>query len=209
MRLVDGAMPFSVHRKLPGAHLLPAHYPALPEEARDRLSRDLARFHAELHAIPSATMAAAGVVPIQGWEEPASVLATALPLLPPPLHAAARDVARGWQALPPDRQVYGFFDGHGWNMAFDHAAGRLNGIYDFADSGLGPLHREFVPAGFVHPDLSRRLVAAYSALTGTPVDPDRVRIVAGMVRLWEVASVAGDPAGIPGMVANFSTWAEA
>ena len=45
-------------------------------------------------------------------------------------------------AMPPDPlgTVYGFFDGHGWNMAFDHARGRLNGIFDFGDSGFGPLH---------------------------------------------------------------------
>ncbi len=40
--------------------------------------------------------------------------------------------------------VFGYFDGHGWNMAFDHEQGVLNGVYDFADAAIGPRSREFV-----------------------------------------------------------------
>src|SRR5919106_64050 len=61
----------------------------------------------------------------------------------------------------PYGTTYGFFDGHGWNMAFDHTTNRLNGVYDFADSGFGPLHQEFIYTNLIARDLTARIVAEY------------------------------------------------
>ncbi len=51
-------------------------------------------------------------------------------------------------------------------MAFDHDAERLNGIYDFGDSGFGDLHKEFVPPSWISPDFVERLAKDYERLTG-------------------------------------------
>ncbi len=83
-----------------------------------------------------------------------------------------------FERLPPDPhgQTYGFFDGHGWNMAFDRVRGRLNGIYDFADSGFGPVHQEFIYSNFISPDLTERIAAAYEKASGRTLDKAPYRV---------------------------------
>lgn len=208
LTLVEGPPLFSRHAKIPGEHLLAEHYAGLPDEARRRLAEDLARFHAGLHRLDPARMAAAGAGPVEAWGGAERIGAKALPALPPELRPAAERLLDAYGRLPPEPHapVYGFFDGHGWNMAFDHGRQRLNGIYDFADSGIGPLHQEFVYSGFVSPDLSTRLVAAYEALTGLALDRRRIVLLTGTHRLWELAELADDPAHGPAMVRSFADW---
>lgn len=202
---------FSSHTKIAGDHLLGADYRRLSVAARERLAGDLARFHAELHAIDTNRMTAAGAVPVEAWQTPAAVRDFALPALPSELRAWAEDAVTAYERLSSDPlgEVYGFFDGHGWNMAFDHERGRLNGIYDFADSGIGALHREFVYSSFVSPDLTDRMVSAYEGLTGTPLDRKRIAVLTGMHRLSELAALAHDPVHRPEMVRNVVAWAAA
>ncbi|WP_429227940.1 phosphotransferase family protein [Inquilinus ginsengisoli] len=206
--LEEGPPLFSRHAKIPGEHLLTAHYAELPEGARRRLAEDLARFHAELHRLDPGRMAAAGAGPVEEWGTTEEIGAKALPALTPELRPMAEHVLSAYDRLPaePHDAIYGFFDGHGWNMAFDHDRQRLNGIYDFADSGIGPLHQEFVYSSFVSPDLTARLVAAYEGLTGLTLDRRRIAILTGMHRLWELAELAGDPEHVPKMVRSFADW---
>src|SRR3546814_17924439 len=88
------------------------------------------------------------------------------PILPAALLPYADRTVSAWRDLPPDPYgtTYGFFDGHGWNMAFDHVSNRLNGVYDFADSGFGALHQEFIYSNWISPDLTARTIAEYEAL---------------------------------------------
>lgn len=207
--LEEGPPLFSRHAKIPGEHLLAVHYEALPQEARRRLAEDLAGFHAELHRLDPGRITAAGAGPVEDWGTAKEIGAKALPALTPELRQAAERVLAAYDRLPPDPHgsIYGFFDGHGWNMAFDHGRQRLNGIYDFADSGIGPLHQEFVYSGFVSPDLTARLVAAYEGLTGLTLDRRRIAILTGAHRLWELAELAGDPEHEPAMIRSFAGWA--
>jgi hypothetical protein len=99
--------------------------------------------------------------------------------------------------------VYGFFDGHGWNMAFDFDTLRLNGIYDFADSGLGSRHQEFIYTNLISPDLTERVVRAYETCTGLALDRRRIAILTGAHRLSEVAEVANDATHAP-MIVQFA-----
>jgi Ser/Thr protein kinase RdoA (MazF antagonist) len=209
LALVEGPPLFSRHAKIPGEHLLAEHYARLPEAARQRLAEDLARFHAGLHRLDPGRMEAAGAGPVEGWGGAERIGGKALPALPPELRPAAERLLDAYARLPPEPHppVYGFFDGHGWNMAFDHGRQRLNGIYDFADSGIGPLHQEFVYSGFVSPDLTARLAAAYEALTGLALDRRRIAILTGTHRLWELAELADDPEHGPMMVRSFAGWA--
>jgi hypothetical protein len=71
-------------------------------------------------------------------------------------------------------------------MAFDHERQQLNGIYDFADSGLGPLHQEFIYSNLISPDLTVRIVAAYACRTGRMLDRRRINILTGFHRLSEL-----------------------
>lgn len=209
LRLHEGTPLFSEHAIIPGDHLETAHYERLPELAREALGKALARFYAQLHGLPRPLMETAGARPVERWLDADAIAARALPLLPEDLHGFANDTLSGWRALAPDPhgETYGFFDGHGWNMAFDHAAGRLNGIYDFADSGFGPLHQDFIYTNFISPDLTARVADGYERLTDRALDRTRIHLLTGVHRLWELAVLAKAPEHHATMIASVAAWA--
>lgn len=139
LTLCPGPPLFSRHDKIPGEHLLAPHYADLPPPARRRLAEDLAGFLAALHGLDPAAAARAGAGPVAPWQAAQAIRRRALPLLPAGLRGLAEAAVGDWQRLPPDPlgTTFGFFDGHGWNMAFDHAEGRLNGLYDSATPASG------------------------------------------------------------------------
>jgi hypothetical protein len=92
-------------------------------------------------------------------------------------------------------------------MAFDHQRGILNGIYDFADAGFGPLHQDFIYSSFIDEDLTLRIIAAYENITGKAIDRRRVDILTAAYRLHELAGIAHDPPQIPNARANVEAWA--
>jgi aminoglycoside phosphotransferase (APT) family kinase protein len=189
MTLHEGPPLFSRHEKLRGETLLREGYLRLGEAARDRLADDLAGFFAQLHALEPAAMQAAGALPVGLWDTRDETLASVWEVLPPSCRAQARAALDAWRMLGPDPlgERYGFFDAHGWNMAFDADRGVLNGIFDFADSGLGPIHREFVPVSLIEPDLTARTIHAYERLTGREIDRRRIFLQSAAMRLSELA----------------------
>lgn len=209
LTLIESPRLFSRHAKLPGEHLLAAQYDALPTGARDRLATAMAELYASLHGLDRATMRAAGARPINPYAPPDRVSQGIACVLPPTLRGFADRTLDAWTKLPPDPlgETYGYFDGHGWNMAFDHAAQRLNGVYDFADSGFGPLHNEFVPSGFIARDLTWRIIEAYEAITGRQIDRNRVDTTTAYLRLVELAGVANDPERLPAITGHLERWA--
>ncbi|HEY1427160.1 MAG TPA: aminoglycoside phosphotransferase family protein [Caulobacteraceae bacterium] len=199
MSLHAGPPLFSLHPKLRGGYLEPTVYAGLPARARDLLAEDLAGFYAELHALPAAAMAAAGAAPIQPWQEPDEILRRVWPVLDAPLRRYAERKITAWRVLPPDPHgvTYGFFDGHGWNMAFDADRQRLGGVYDFGDSGFGQLQQEFIYSNMISPDLTTRITRRYAARTGRQIDPERVTLLFEVLRLSELAELADDPEKAP------------
>jgi len=189
MTIHEGPLLFSLHGKLPGGTLDGEGYARLNEEARRRLAGDIALFLAELHAIDPATMREAGAGPVGWWDTEEATLAPVWPLLPEHLRAPAQAAVADYRRLSPDPlgEVYGFFDAHGWNMAFDRQEGQLKGIFDFADSGFGPPHREFVQISLIHPELAARTVEAYEARTGRALDRRRIFLLTAAMRLSELA----------------------
>ncbi len=189
MSLHEGPPLFSRHRMLAGRPLEPSDYAALTLAQRDRLARDITTFFAELHAIDPKVMRQAGVERVDWWDTADATLAPMWDHLPRDVANEAKAAIAAYRTLPPDPlgEVYGFFDAHGWNMAFDHAAGRLNGIFDFADSGLGPPHREFVQVSIISPDLAARTADAYERLTGRSLDRRRIFLLTAAQRLSEYA----------------------
>lgn len=208
LTLLPGPPMVSRHAKIPGEHLLAAQHEILPGEARQRLAADLALFYAQLHDLDPDRLRAAGAGPIAPWVAPDVMLARCLPLLPADLRRYAERSISSWQELPPDAHgtSYGFFDGHGWNMAFDHQRQRLNGLYDFGDSGFGALHQEFVASNWIARDLTARIVAAYESLTGRSLDRERIELLSGVLRLSELATLADDPAHRGWALANIAGW---
>ncbi len=209
MTLHPGPPEFSRHAMLPGSHLLAADYERLGEGARQALAERLARLYAELHAVDGDAMRAAGAEPVHQWIEPEQILDRLGGRLAPDLDRFMRETVAAWRALPPDPHgdTFGWFDGHGWNMAFDRAAGRLAGVYDFGDSGFGPLHREFVYPNWISRDLTARIVARYEALTGRAIDRGRVELLSGVLRLSEAAEYCDDPEHAPAMLGHVAAWA--
>ncbi|UJW85280.1 phosphotransferase family protein [Devosia sp. SL43] len=209
LELFDRPQIFSRHAKIAGEHLVTAQYNALPPIARHRLGEALGRFYAELHQIEPAAAEAVGILPAEEWMDADDIERRIAPVLPEALKPFADATLAEWADLTPDPlgTIYGFFDGHGWNMAFDHAAGKLNGIYDFADSGIGPLHREFVYSSFISPELTERIIGSYEHLTGRHIDRRRVAVLTGAHRLWELAAEADKPDEVLGMLASVAAWA--
>ena len=210
LRLVEGEALFSWHVMVPGGQLLAAQYGLLPEGARVRLGHELGQFLAELHRVGVARAVTAGAEPVQPWRAAAEVLVLAGPTLPAVLQSAAERLVQDYSDLPPDPlgQIYGHFDGHGWNMAFDHDAQVLNGIYDFADSGIGPRHQEFIHAGLVSFDLMGRAMRSYEDCSGVRLDPRRIAVLAGMHRLWELAEAVLGRADSAAYVTRFADWSD-
>ena len=189
MRLHEGPLLFSVHEMLPGRTLERDAYRRLGEAAKARLAEDLALFFAELHALDLRPMREAGAQPVGIWDAGEETLAPVWPLLPADVAAQARMALDAWRALGPDPlgERYGFFDAHGWNMAFDPRRQRLNGIFDFADSGFGPPHREFAPVSLIDPDLTARTIRSYERGTGRDLDRRRIFLMTAAMRLSELA----------------------
>ncbi|MCR6673529.1 phosphotransferase family protein [Devosia ginsengisoli] len=210
LELFETPRTFSRHDKIPGEHLVTAQYDALDERSRQRLGETLGQFYAELHSIDLAITTAAGALPVETWPGADEILRRIQPVLPQALRPFAETTMARWAELTqePLGMTYGFFDGHGWNMAFDHAAGRLNGIYDFADSGIGPRHQEFIYSNLISADLTARIITAYEGHSGHTIDRDRVELLTAVHRLWELAMEAHLPAHIDGLLAVLWAWAE-
>ncbi len=207
LEIIAGPPMFSRHEKIPGGHLTPELYVRLNTTTRDRLASDLARFYAELHRFDRKLIAQAGAVPIRPWQPAEVILRQVHPLLAEPLFTLVERTITEWQDQPADPHgtTYGFFDGHGWNMAFDEAEGKLNGIYDFADSGFGPLHQDFIYSNWISRDLTERIVTQYERLTGLSLDRRRIEVLSGVIRLSELAEYAHDPERVGG-VAMVAQW---
>lgn len=209
LTLHEGPPLYSRHGKLRGDHLVTAQYDRLPEPAQDALGRRMGEFYAQLHEFDQNAMKTAGARPVEAWLSAEEILQKAMPALPAELRGFAEDTLAEWEDLSPDPYgtTYGFFDGHGWNMAFDHDSATLSGVYDFADSGFGPLHQEFIYSNFISPDLTRRIVDSYEASSGRRLDRQRIKVLTGVHRLSELAALADDPVHLPDMIHHVAAWA--
>ncbi|GAB3957303.1 aminoglycoside phosphotransferase family protein [Spirosoma harenae] len=211
LEFFDAPRPFSRHTKLKGEHLITAQYELLNDSAKHRLANDIARFYAELHAIDLASMQAVGASVSEPGLTNEQIWAGIHPILPISRQAKAQKTLEAWAQLPPDPYgiTYGFFDGHGWNMAFDHEAQKLAGIYDFGDSGLDELHQEFIYTNFISTELTSRVINNYEKITGRVIDRERVSILTGVLFLGELAEMSDDPDYADAVLANALNWLSA
>lgn len=194
MSLSETPRLMSQHRLVPGTMVDPAAYHRLTEPARERLAATLARAMVALHRLDPGEAEAAGAVALPPWPAAATLFDAARTVLDPPLLARVAEALGRVAVADPDMVVFGHFDTHGWNMAYDTAADRLVGLYDFGDSGLGPRHRDLSYPSFVSPDLTARIVRHYEAGGGRPVDLGRVYDLHTVLRVMEVVNAGEAPA---------------
>jgi hypothetical protein len=206
----DGQGVFSAHAIIPGGHLLPKQYLKLENSAKAALAEDIAYFFADVHAIDPALFRGVGAMRLPPWPSINTIGKTALPLLPTAARAHYQGILDAYAALPPDPlgEIFGMFDCHGWNMAFDHQAQRLNGLYDFGDCGFGPLHLEFMTVGKVAHTLALRVAGFYGDATGRVLDTQRIRILSGMNRIIEITEESGNMDTPPEKVETALKWLE-
>lgn len=210
MQILAGPPLFSRHAKLPGEHLLTPDYARLDNEARERLAQQLAQFHAEMHGLTELSIATVGDETAEPWVPAPAMRAVGVPALPAALRERAMAEIGAYETLTPDPHgtVFGYFDAHGWNMAFDNSTATLNGVYDFADSGMGSLHQEFIYANFIDRDLCARVMLAYEQITGRAIDRRRVEILTSMLHLSDLAEYADDPETLPKVLEYAVPWFE-
>jgi hypothetical protein len=189
MVLHEGPVPFSQHLKLQGASLEREDYAALGEGQRNALAMRMAQLYAELHALPLSRMQQVGAVGVDPWMSPEEIIAGAEPRLPPGYKSFMKRTVSAYRKLSivSDELIYGYFDGHGWNMAFDHQMGLLNGVFDFADSGFGSRHRDLSYSNWISADLTLRIIARYEELTRRSVNRELVMLYSSALRLAELA----------------------
>jgi aminoglycoside phosphotransferase (APT) family kinase protein len=203
MRLYEAPRVFSEHAMIPGEVLETHDYDRLSSAQQAALAAALAGFYAALHAIPVEEAVAAGVEIKPEWLS----FEVCRPVLTERLPAELRDFATrafaAYAALPEERQVLGYFDGHGWNMAFDRGGGVLNGLYDFADAGLGPPSRDFTYSNLTSGALTARIVAGYEQRTGRIIPRQTVAVRTAVHTLAELAS---DDADVDGFLAAVRRW---
>ena len=187
--LFEGDEPFTQHRAIPGEKLLADDYLMLGEGSRNAIATRMAQLYAELHQLPLARMQQAGAVNVDPWMSPEEILEKALPRLPRGYKGWAKKIVAAYRKLTiqGDELVYGYFDGHGWNMAFDFTTHTLNGVYDFADSGFGSRHRDLSYSNWISADLTLRIIDRYELLTRRTVDREKVMLYSSALRLAELA----------------------
>ena len=188
MKLHETPRLFSEHVMIRGEIIETASYDVLSDAQKQAMAETLAEFYAALHAIPVSEAIAAGAEPKPEWPDAAAVL-PALHELPEPVRDFARHVFAAYLELPHEEEIFGYFDGHGWNMAFDHERGVLNGVYDFADAAIGPRTREFTYSSLTSPDLTERLISAYENQTGIAIDRRVVAIRMSVQNFAEFAEL--------------------
>jgi hypothetical protein len=187
--LFDGDEPFTQHRAIPGDKLLSDDYLMLGEGSRNALAMRMAQLYAELHQLPLTRMQQAGAVNVDPWMSPDEILERALPRVPRGYKGWARSVVSAYRKLTieGDELIFGYFDGHGWNMAFDFTTATLNGVYDFADAGFGSRHRDLSYSNWISADLTLRIIDRYEELTRFQVNREIVMLYSSALRLAELA----------------------
>ena len=188
MKLHETPRLFSEHVMIPGEIIETAGYDVLSDAQKQAMAETLAEFYAALHAIPVSEAIAAGAEPKPEWPDAVAVL-PALHELPEQVRDFAGRVFAAYLDLPHEEEIFGYFDGHGWNMAFDHERGVLNGVYDFADAAIGPRTREFTYSSLTSPDLTERLISAYENQTGIAIDRRVVAIRMSVQNFAEFAEL--------------------
>lgn len=184
---------YSCHAKVPGSVLTTQDYQNLTDDQRNALAETLAVFFSQMHATPMQSVQALHLEKRGPWKPSPAIIADVEEILPAHILPYVRRTMERFDAENARREeeVVGHFDAHGENMAFDLTGGRLNGIFDFADVGIGDYHKELQAPSWISPDLTERIVPRYEALSGRTVNRDRLAINHAAAQIINVAFSKG------------------
>jgi aminoglycoside phosphotransferase (APT) family kinase protein len=177
--------PFSLHCFIPGESLTKELYLKLSEDQKDCVAKDLANFFAYFHSIPLEKARNIGALSLYKYKDSKEVLEIIKDKRLDKVRNFSRFIVKKYEriSVPDCDYVFSHFDVHSMNMAFNSSSGKLVGIFDFGDCGIGDLHREFFRLNSVSPDLARRTINHYQDRTGRMVDWNRVRIYGAFCQL--------------------------
>jgi aminoglycoside phosphotransferase (APT) family kinase protein len=178
----EGEYPFSLHTKILGGFLREEDYSSLTEGDKNIFAEQIAEFLSQLHGIPLAEVAPLAL-PVwnrfdafPGSDVILDVLAQDTALTPEEKDFLRAFCVRYFSA-PAEASdvVFGHCDIMPKNLAYDYRRRRINGIYDFGDSGLVRYAFEFNQMALDWPfDAMRRVAVLYDALTGRQTGMARI-----------------------------------
>ncbi|MEM0909016.1 MAG: aminoglycoside phosphotransferase family protein [Pseudomonadota bacterium] len=186
MRLHQAPVLMTEHEKIIGSALDGPKYDTLCEPVRRRLASDLARFYQSLHGLDPAAVRQADCDGLRQWPATNVVMDTLRGAIPDRAVLIVEQLLDAHDGHGSDDEVFGQFDTHGWNLAFNWDTQQLDGVFDFAGAGVGPLHRDLSYPMFLSPDLTQRVVDQYQRLTGRSVSLCRVYDAHGALRVVEL-----------------------
>jgi aminoglycoside phosphotransferase len=188
----DGPAPFVAYPVLRGEPL-PRE---LSASQRDAIAAHLGGFAADMHAAMPWQDALQTGVPL-GTVPSAEIMERGMELL---ADERSRRIAAAALAICAEAsedlgtRMLLHNDLHKFNVAWDAAAGRVNGVFDFGDAVVGDYHREFAPMWQMDISLARRMVDAYVRRTGRAVDLRRVVAHTMLRNVYDLAEFGTDPA---------------
>ena len=176
---------------LRGSELTRDVYASLSPAQRARIAHDLATFLHEVHsAIDVDTARTLGV----RIDDPTSYLEESRDLLDriddPAIASFLLETFAEFEQLvlaTPAPESFLYNDLHGDNTAFDVAAGRVNGIFDFGDIAIGDLHREFAPLHGLDRELFEATLQKYESLASVSLSRRRIVLIHRMDRISDLA----------------------
>ena len=189
--LIDADYPFSWHQKIPGEYFLTKDYESLNSAQKDKTADQIAEFLMAFHSLSMDKMRLVGGDYLPDYVS-FSHMRNNAQIMPDDIKAHFEHFMQDYEKLSvaeTDR-VFGYFDAHGWNMAFNQETGELIGIYDFADAGFGDVHQDFHPLNTISQDLVKRVIRKYEQLSGRSIDIAKVNfytVLAEYSDLFETA----------------------
>lgn len=185
---------FSIHEKLEGVPLSTHLYQAMNERQKTRLANDIAGFFAQLHKLTPKLDNHLKKTPYEAWFDMEATQKTLFPSLPSKLCDWAEKVHLARQAIKiaDHQKVFGHFDLHGQNMLLHQLTKKLKGVIDFGDAAYDDFHMEFHQINLVSPDLTKRVMCRYEAITDKTIEPKHVALNTAICRLSEATHLKGE-----------------
>lgn len=181
-KIQEGEYTYSWHKKIPGNFIFQAGLDALPPAKRQKFCDDIAAFVFGLHSMTDEVF---NNVYIPYWDrferypKPAEIIARTA--ADKKLSASDRAFLKSFYKkfiLANENAIVRFshFDIMPKNIAFDFKKGKIEGIYDFGDAGIGDIHQDFSQIGLHYGfDTLSKIVARYEKLSGLRLDIDKIR----------------------------------
>jgi aminoglycoside phosphotransferase len=161
------------YRKLLGETFDKNRYAQLVDDNKEALAVQLARFIADLHAIPLSVVDVSKLALAPSWELKPDLIEEQLSTSDDDvIKALLPEVLRNQRALevPKSNVVFGHFDLHGGNLVFDKEHANVTGVIDFGNCKLGDLHQDLSTMNLSSPDLAIRIIDQYEQISDRKVN---------------------------------------